>query len=403
MQFNKKLTTDMETIVNTPVDSLTGRTSLVLCHCAGLIDLVAMPVWIGIVLIGMYGLDPQAAGALVSCFLGAAVLSSAVVSPRVNRIRGAMAVPLGYGVAAAAFIAMATTRDYNAMIALNLVGGLGVGVGLSMAHATMGASSNPHRLIAVAFIALTLVSLGFLGGVSKLVVAYGGPVLFLALGCIMLTAALFALIGFPSRRPAVSHQDAPVHYGKLPRAVWLAMIGTTLALLNHSMMFGFVERVGDAHGFSREQLMNTMLMIGLVNLSPGILATYFEKKISPKVVIVLGPALHAMLCLMLTQTTDYGVYTVGACLFPVVLTFTHTFIFAYLARLDPSGRAVAATPVMLMTGSAIGPFLGGTAAQHFGYESLGWIVVALAVVSVGFFLTSVRGEARGTHGLPKAA
>lgn len=389
--------------MNTPVDSLKGRTSLVLCHCAGLIDLVAMPVWIGIVLIGMYGLDPQRAGALVSCFLGAAVVSSAIVSPRVNRMRGALAVPLGYGIAAAAFIAMATTHDYNAMIALHIVGGLGVGVGLSMAHATIGASANPHRLIAFAFLALTLVSLGFLGGVSKLVVAYGGPVLFLALGCIMLAAALFALIGFPSGRPGVSHAGAPAHHGKLPSLVWFVMIGTSLALLNHSIMFAFVERVGDAHGFSREQLMNTMLMIGLVNLAPGILAAYFEKKISPKVVIVLGPALHAMLCLMLTQTTAYGVYLAGACLFPVVMTFTHTFIFAYLARLDPSGRAVAATPVMVMTGSAIGPFLGGTMALRFGYESLGWIVVAVAVVSVAFFLAAVRGESRGSCALPKPA
>lgn len=389
--------------MNRPVDSSKGWISLVLCHCSGLIDLVAMPVWIGIVLIGMYGLSPQSAGTLVSCFLGAAVISSAIVSPRVNRIRGALAVPLGYGVAAAAFIGMATTRDYNTMIVLHLVGGLGVGVGLSMAHATMGASSNPHRLIAVAFFVLTLVSLGFLGGVSKLVVAYGGPTLFLALGCMMLVTALFAIVGFPSRRTDVLHADASIHQGKLPRVVWLAMIGTSFALLNHSMMFGFVERVGDAHGFSRAQLMNTMLAIGLVNLSPGILATWFEKKISPKVVIVFGPAIHAMLCLMLTQTTLYTVYTVGACLFPVVMTFTHTFIFGYLARLDPSGRAVGATPVMLMTGSAIGPFLGGAVAQRFGYESLGWIVVALAVVSVGFFLATVRGESRGASGLPRIA
>jgi len=389
--------------MNRSVDSLKGWTSLVLCHCAGLIDLVAMPVWIGIVLIGMYGLEPQSAGALVSCFLGGAVVSSAIVSPRVNQIRGALVAPLGYGIAAVAFIAMATTRDYNAMLALHLVGGLGVGVGLSMAHATMGASSNPHRLMAIAFLALTMVSLGFLGGVSKLVVIYGGPALFLALGCIMLAAALFALIGFPAGRRGASRLDTPVHHGKLPGVVWLAMIGTSLALLNHSMMFAFVERVGDAHGFSREQLMNTMLMIGLVNLSPGILAAFFEKKISPRVVIVFGPALHAMLCLMLTQTTGYGVYLVGACLFPVVMTFTHTFIFAYLTRLDPSGRAVAATPVMLMTGSAIGPFLGGAMAQRFGYESLGWIVVAVAVVSVSFFLATVRGESRAIGALPEIA
>lgn len=389
--------------MNRPIDSFKGWTSLVLCHCAGLIDLVAMPVWIGMVLIGMYGLTPQNAGALVSCFLGAAVLSSAIISPRVNRIQGAVAVPLGYGVAAFAFIAMSMTRDYTAMVALHLIGGFGVGVGLSMAHATMGSSKNPHRLMAIAFFALTVVSLGFLGGVSKLVANYGGSMLFLALGSIMLVTAVFALLGFPSRQSAATQQKSSAQHGKLPRVVWLAMIGTSLVLLNHSMMFGFVERVGDAHGFSREQLMNTMLLIGIVNLTPGVLAAFFEKKISPKLVIVFGPALHALVCLMLTQTTDFIIYVIGACLFPVVMTFTHTFIFGYLAKLDPSGRAVAATPVMLMSGSAIGPFLGGVMAQRLGYESLGWLVVGLAIVAVGFFRATVRGDVLHTAQVEQTA
>jgi len=41
------------------IDGLKGRTSLVLGHCAGMIDIVALPVWVGIVLIGQFGLDPQ--------------------------------------------------------------------------------------------------------------------------------------------------------------------------------------------------------------------------------------------------------------------------------------------------------------------------------------------------------
>jgi hypothetical protein len=48
---------------------------------------------------------------------------------------------------------------------------------------------------------------------------------------------------------------------------------------------------------------------------------------------------------------------VAASVFAAVMIFTHTFAFGLLARLDLSGRAMAATPAMLMIGAAIGPIL----------------------------------------------
>src|SRR3954468_2274652 len=101
--------------MNRPVNGLKGRISLVLCHCAGMMDIVALPVWVGIVLIGQYGLPPQAAGGLATMFLAAVVASSLYFAPRVTRIRGTVAAPAGYALAAAAFFALSGTRDYGVM------------------------------------------------------------------------------------------------------------------------------------------------------------------------------------------------------------------------------------------------------------------------------------------------
>jgi predicted MFS family arabinose efflux permease len=64
------------------------------------------------------------------------------------------------------------------------------------------------------------------------------------------------------------------------------------------------------------------------------------------------------------------------------MIFTHTFAFGMLARIDRTGRAVAATPAMLMTGAAIGPVLGGTLVKQSGYGSLGIAAVLIAVAAV---------------------
>ncbi|MDN8618827.1 MFS transporter [Variovorax ginsengisoli] len=376
------------------IDGLKGRTSLVLGHCAGMIDIVALPVWVGIVLIGQFGLDPQRAGSLVTLFLAAVVVSSLFISPRVNRIRGAVAVPAAFGVAAAAFFALSTTKDYGTMALLHFIGGLAVGCGLSITHSTIGASANPHRLIAIAFTALSVLSFGFLGGVPQLVSIKGGSVLFVVLGSIMLVAAFAAAIGFPERASTPSLANKPAVHAPLARGVWFAMVGTSLMTLSHSMMLSYMERIGDAHGFSKQMVMSVLLAVGIVNLFPGVLAAVFERKLSAQAVMVAGPVLQVVLGLTLTQSSQFGPYAFAAAVFPAVMIFTHTFVFAFLARNDASTRAVAATPVITMTGSALGPIVGGVVAQNLGYSSIGWAVAVVATIGALCFLQAGRGTVR---------
>lgn len=376
------------------IDGLKGRTSLVLGHCAGMIDIVALPVWVGIVLIGQFGFEPQRAGSLVTFFLAAVVVCSLLVSPRVNRIRGTAVVPAAFGVAAAAFFALSTTKDYGTMALLHVIGGLGVGCALSITHSTIGASANPHRLIAIAFTALSVLSFGFLGGVPQLVSVEGGSALFVVLGSIMLVAALAAAIGFPARPAAPSRVNRQVVQAPLARGVWFAMVGTSLMTLSHSMMLSYMERVGDAHGFSKQMVMGVLLAVGIVNLLPGVLAAVLERKLSAQAVMVAGPILQVLLGLTLTQSSQFGSYAFAAAVFPAVMIFTHTFVFAFLARNDASTRAVAATPVITMAGSAIGPIVGGVVAQNLGYTSIGWAVAFVATIGALCFMQAGRGTVR---------
>lgn len=76
-------------------------------------------------------------------------------------------------------------------------------------------------------------------------------------------------------------------------------------------------------------------------------------------------------------------FALTASVFVAVMLFTHTFAFGDLARLDVTGRVVAATPAMVIIGSAIGPVLGGTLAKLAGYGAIGAaaaVIVAMALV-----------------------
>ncbi|WP_029002022.1 MFS transporter [Azohydromonas australica] len=362
-----------------------ARVVLMLCHCAGMVDLVALPVWIG-TLIQHYRFDPQQAGGLATLFLAGAVLSSIFLSSRFGRISARLAASLGFGASAAAFFAMSLTSDFASLAALHAAAGLAAGCGLSATHGTIGRSANPHRLFAIVGMALGVFAIAFLGATPQLVAAAGGSALFKVFAGVMLVAALGSVLGFPNpaATPLAPAEGLPSS-GKLGRNVWLIVIGVSLMSLVQAMIFSFVERIGTDRGFGFEAVTGVLIALGLVNLLPAPLAALLQRRLPAHLVVLMGPVAQAVIALVITQSQGFAPYAAATAMFAAVMIFTHTFAFGLLSALDPSGRAPAATPAMLMIGSAIGPVLGGTLVKGFGYGSLGIVALLLAMGAVACF------------------
>lgn len=371
-------------------ESISGRTALVIGHSAGMMDLVALPVWVGIVLVGHMGLDPQRAGALATLFLISVVASSLFFVPRLNRLRRERAAPVAYGLAGLVFASMIGIGDYTLLAMANVAAGLAVGCGLSLTLGTMGESTNPHRLAAIAFTLLSLLAIVFLAAVPPLVQRFGPSAFFIVRGGLLLAAALAALFAFPSNRISVtlSSQTRP----RLPGRVWFGMAGVSLMMLNQSMIAGFVERIGTWNGFDSAMVAGALIATGVVNLFPAVLAGLLEHRWSAARVVCAGPLFQAVLCLIVALAPGFWAYAIALSLFIGLVTFTQVFAFGFLARLDPSGRAVAATPVMVMTGAAAGPLLGGMLAQHMGHESLGWTALLVGILSAASYRLAAGDE-----------
>ncbi|MBY0557700.1 MAG: MFS transporter [Burkholderiaceae bacterium] len=360
-----------------------GRAALMVAHCAGMVDLVALPVWVGVLVSG-YGLDPQQAGGLATLFLLGAVLASLFIAPRCFRLSSRVTVATGFAVAAFAFGAVGLVESYAMMALLHVVAGLAAATALSVTHATIGGSGNPHRLFAIAGFALGFFGILFMGGVPKLVSMVGASALFWSFAGIMAFASCVAALGFPAMR---THGAATQRLdGKLPRTVWLASIGVSCMALLQAMMFAFLERIGVDRGFGATAVAGVLIGIGFINLVPAPLAALLQNRLKPRTVLVCGPAVQALLALLMTQGQSFIPYAAGALFFAAVMIFTHTFAFGLLATLDPSGRAVGATPAMLMSGAAIGPILGGTVVKLAGYHSLGIAAILIAACAVACFM-----------------
>jgi len=360
-------------------ESLKGRAALVVSHCAGMIDLVALPVWVG-TLIGSYGFDPQQAGGLATLFLGSAVIASLIFAPRLNRMNRRLMAGSGFALATIAFILLSLTASFPAMAVLHAVAGLAVGTALSFTHGTVGHSANPHRLFAASGLALGVIGIVILGGVPNLVAAFGGPAIFQLFAVLMAIATVVAFIAFPTTalRPDAEH-------GPIARGVWFGIAGIICMAFVQAMTFSFFERIGADSGYGFEAVTGVLIALGFVNLIPAPLAGFLQNRISARSVIISGPILQAVLAVTITSSTSFMPYALAGSVFVAVMIFTHTFAFGLLAQLDPSARSVAGTPAMLMLGAALGPIVGGTLIKGAGYPSLGVAAVIVALLAVVCF------------------
>ncbi len=354
--------------------------ALVIGHFSGMLDLIALPVWVG-ALVERYGFSPQEAGALATLFLLGAVGASMFCAPRFNTFNQRLVTVAGFGVAAAAFFLASLQTGFVPLAILHIISGVAVGMALSMVHGTMGRTANPHRLIAMAGIALGLFAIILLAGIPQLLIARGGPVLFQVFGGIMAFAALSCALMF--RNPDRIEEQAAVPFS---RAIWLSIFGISLMTFNQAMVFSFVEVIGKSRGFSAESVLGVLIALGFVNfIVPSPLAVFLQTRVPATLVTQAGPAVQAVLAIIVTWATALEVWAPAAAVFVAVQIFTHTFAFGRLAQLDPTGRAVAATPAMLMVGAALGPVAGGVLGGNFGYEALGIAAVAVSILSILFF------------------
>jgi predicted MFS family arabinose efflux permease len=162
-----------------------------------------------------------------------------------------------------------------------------------------------------------------------------------------------------------------------------------------------LDRIGIMRGFGQDRVNALLVVCGLVNLLPAALAGLLQKRLQPVRVALVAAPLQALLAVTVTLSTIYLQYALAASVYAAVLIFMHTFLFGLIARLDPSGRALAATPAMMMTGSAIGPALAGTVAMRAGFGGQALLAVAVGACATLCFLLVARRT--GTPAVAAAA
>lgn len=378
------------------VDTRLGWGVLCIIQCATMIDLAAVPLWVG-TLMGEYKFDPRQAGALVSLYIAGGVLSGLAVAPRFSRLESGRVIALvGLGLAALCFYGLSIASGFTEMAVLHALAGLSVGPALAVTEGTIGRSRNPHRLFALTAVALSLTAAGFLGIMPRFVAGQGGALFFQVICAILALGSVTAALLFPaSDSGAARMARAKAPSAVVPVAAWSGVAGLFFMSVVYSMTMSFVERVGDARDYGAAFVTTVLSVMAFIKLFPAALAGILEHRLQGRLVLMAMPVLQAVCSAVIFGIPVAEIYAVAACVFIGTLIFTHVFAFGLIARLDPSGRAVAVSPSAMMAGSAIGPILGGSVIKAAGYGTLAF---AAPIIGILAFMAFIRiRQAEGTR------
>ncbi len=222
-------------------ENWSGRIALMVAHCAGMVDLVALPVWVG-ALIADYKFDPPHAGGLATLFLTGAVLSSLFFASQFNRMKRRPAAAIGFALAAAAFMMASRVADFGRWPRFISWWGL-------RPHAASASPTGRSRIAEIhtgcsrSSISRSACSRSFSGATPNLIAQFGGSTLFVVFAALMALAAIACALAFPAARTK-NEEDILSEVGHIHSTVWYGVAGVSCMALTQAMMFSFLERIG---------------------------------------------------------------------------------------------------------------------------------------------------------------
>ena len=368
-----------------------GRFVLLVGNVAGMVDLVALPLWIS-GLMQSVKLDPQQAGLQVTLYIFGVFLASVIIAPRFDRIPARFTAASGFAIAAASFFFLQSGPTGAAMGIAHLAAGIGAGLGLSSVHGTIGRSVNPLRLFAIASFGVGAFAIPFFVVIPGLMATGGLGALMMVFGILMLAASALSALAFPTppvlpEREALIERMARVPFSQsMVPGLALAFVGVVLMATAQAMAFSFVDRLGAWRGFAPELVAGVFIVGGFISFTAPIVAGFLERKIRASHAAIAALIAHGVLTYTTMNASTFPLFAAAAASFVFFIIFGHTFMFGLISRLDPTGRASSSTPAMLMIGSAIGPVMGGTIVKAMGYPALGLVTALLAFAGAACFL-----------------
>ena len=375
------------------VDATPSVLAMCIGYFLGYISILALPLWIG-GLIETLHLPDGVAGILGTAEMTGVVVGSFSFAFLPRYLPIPHPALFGATVAVAGNALSIWTSDVAVMGVLRFLTGLGLGLIVASAMNAAARSAHPQKNFACMEFSLAALGFVFYLIAGRARVRFGAAGVFCTLSVLLLVFSS-ALYWLPNVLGPTGPEDkvAP-NSSRRPMVLLLAMLALWTAT---NGLWAYLERIGGSNGVNTEDVSRALAIGSLASMIGPATAAALGVRVGLATPILISSV--AIVVSMITLTTTEGAVPFSAATvgLMVALLFVSPYLNAGLAALDPTGRAAAAGPAAISTGSAIGPGVAGLALTVTGYFRLGSLAAALAAGACAVAFMVVRRAHTVTH------
>jgi predicted MFS family arabinose efflux permease len=287
-------------------------------------------------------------------------------------------------------VASAYAVDWDNLVLLRIVAGIGAGLVSACGTAALASAIDPERAFAI----VTLTS-GLVYPLEPLAIPYAIEPYGVAGGYLLLAGISLAFVPLfigllPPRE--IEGESTPLVTLLLSapnRALAvIAMVALFTFEIGQGAVYQFVAQLGEVAGMSLHAVGQAMSATSLLGLSGAAFAAVLGTRFGRKWPIIIGLFLNAVAAAGLALQSDPVAYWSLNLLWGMAYSFVVPYLMGALAELDDRGRWAVAIDGAWNGGTAIGPFLAGLAVEAAGYLPLAVMAMVAGFVCM-FMMTHV--------------
>ncbi len=321
----------------------------------------------------------------------------------VRRINWKFAAFLGSGISIASLLAVARTGNYQSIMMLFGVMGIGFGGLYALGMVVMGDSENPDRAFGVKLGLETLPATILLFALPVLVIpTYGFMGMAYAMAATCLVIGLLSGI-LPSRgvkndatlSPPLAEADKNASAGSKSSTapLTLSLLTLTSGIIFFSGIvatWAFLEIMGTDKGLPADKV-GVTLALGMISSAVGaFVAAWLGNKAGRNLPLIAIMIVNIVSLIIIWRSTSLMSFALGAILFTFCVNYGLAYFFGLSAEVDSSGRFVVLSATTLSLGGVMGPALAGRMMEGQGFETVLAFSAICSILSLAIYMIVVR-------------
>ena len=346
---------------------------------------------LGGALVDHWGVSLQQIGMLFGIELIAMAVGCLGAALTANRIDRRKLCQAGLLILAAGNLMSAFHPDGDLLSLSRFIAGLGGGMMQGIVYATTVMRSNKDRTYAFTNAILLIWGAFTIAIVPKLLVMIGISGVFLTFPVMVLLSLPFTRL-IPRSVVMVPTQTAALTGMSLKSILLLVLFA--LLFGGHGVLWVYQERIGNLLGLDGSSIGAILGLSVLSGAVGAMLAGLIGRRISVLTSQLLGFAGSIVASLVIVYGHSALAYASAACIVMAVWFFGLTYLLAYLAELDPSGRLSGLANSSILIGQGLGPIAAAMTISSGNFRAVGWLASSIYLICIVIALYAIPGRSK---------